>query len=183
METFKEKLAKLLAKDINIACKNYTYIPMLSGEVLFLIEDRHKMEDVAVEFTPEEFEVVRKIFDIPDAESQCFISKDRQSIHLPVPLGTVVYEYLTSCDDVCSRQKAVFDSVFPVTKTGRCHKDMPCHTKPYKVSPVEVTLKNVAWLLREWNQTVFRTEAEATKAMNAAVRNHREQMLHLGMAV
>jgi hypothetical protein len=34
-----------------------------------------------------------------------FISEDKRTINLPVPLGTTVYGYLTVCCDACMFQK------------------------------------------------------------------------------
>lgn len=40
-----------------------------------------------------------------------FISEDKRTINLPVPLGTTVYGYLTVCCDACMFQKEKFKEI------------------------------------------------------------------------
>lgn len=112
-----------------------------------------------------------------------FISEDKRTINLPVPLGTYVYQYWTRCNDACLFQKEAFNKAFPPGVEGRCSGDMPCHTRPHLIKPVELSLSNLDWVLRDWGKTVFATENEARTAMNTAIELHKAQLVALGMVV
>jgi hypothetical protein len=112
-----------------------------------------------------------------------FVSEDKKTITLPVPLGTVLYRFHTKCNDACLFQKDNFDAVFPPTETGRCSREMPCHVKCTGARGIVVELSNVAMLEREWNKFVFETEIEAIIAGMEFVGLHQNQMLAVGLEI
>jgi len=177
----KAKLAKLLECDSNMAVKKYEYYTLEDGRTLFTLVDPRKGYNHEFELTPEEFEIVRKLFGLQGAEG--FISHDNKTIHLPVPLGSTVFQFYTKCNDACTFQKEAFDKAFPKADQGRCSEYMPCHTRPGGVRTVTLSLSNLDWVLRDWGKKVFETESEATEAMHAVVELHKKQLVKLGLKV
>ena len=112
-----------------------------------------------------------------------FISEDKKTINLPVPLGTTVYMFITSCNDACMFQKDKFNSVFPPIEGGRCNKDMSCHTKFHSIRFIVLSLSNLDWILKEWQITTFETEIEAKEAGAKFVELHKQQLLELGLEI
>jgi hypothetical protein len=110
-----------------------------------------------------------------------FISKDKRTINLPVPLGATVYMFITSCNDACMFQKDKFNAIFPLKEGGRCNKDMPCHTKFHSIRSIVLSLPNLDWILKEWQATIFETENEARIAGERFVETHKRQLLELGL--
>lgn len=76
----KEKLMKLLYFDKSTSNKKYSHIILDNKNVLFAIEDASKdcEVEVKIEFTPEEFEIIKKLFDIQGAEPVGFIRDGKQ---------------------------------------------------------------------------------------------------------
>ena len=113
-----------------------------------------------------------------------FISEDKKTITLPVPLDTIVYRFHTSCNDACLFQQKNFDKVFPRGKEGgRCSGDMPCHTKLHSVLPKELNLSNLEWILKDWNVYYFETEKEAREAGEKLIETHKQKLLELGLKI
>ncbi len=112
-----------------------------------------------------------------------FISEDKKTINLPVPLDTTVYRFITSCNDACLFQKEKINQVFPVKKEGRCSQDMACHTKLHSVQPVTLNLSNLDMMLKNWKINTFETENEAREAGNNLIELHKKQLLDIGLAL
>ena len=89
-----------------------------------------------------------------------FISKNRRTISLPVPLGTELYIVTTRCGDYCMFQKEEFDKLIPEKEGGRCSHALPCHTRPLPPRKVTLELNNLE-ILREWKIRVFTTKEAA----------------------
>ena len=109
-----------------------------------------------------------------------FVSKDRKTISLPIPLGNIVYKTNSSCGDFCVFDKKRFDKNFPPTKNGRCSQFNACHTR-YK-EPIEliVTPNCLDVVLDGWGVTIFATYDEAKSVADARVDEHRKIMTELG---
>ena len=112
-----------------------------------------------------------------------FISEDKKTITLPIPLGSILYRFVTSCNDSCMFQKEDFDRVFPKESNSRCSKDMPCHTKLHSIQTVEVKLSNLELILENWHITIFESENKAKEAGNTLIDSHKQQLLNLGLKV
>jgi hypothetical protein len=112
-----------------------------------------------------------------------FISEDKKTITLPVPLGTIVYNFHTTCNDACTFQKEKFDKVLPKEKFGRCKGELPCHTKLHSIMSVELTLSNLEWILGNWHITYFETEKAAREAGLKTIEEHKKKLIELGLKV
>jgi hypothetical protein len=112
-----------------------------------------------------------------------FISEDKKTINLPIPLGTTVYRFITDCNNACTFQKEKFDEAFPETKNSRCNSKMPCHTSLHSIQPVILNLSNLDWVLNDWQINFFETEAEAREAGSKLVKEHRKQLLDMGLEI
>lgn len=110
-----------------------------------------------------------------------FISEDRKTINLPVPLGSMVYEVTTTCNDACLFQKEAFEKAFPSVEGGRCSATMPCHTKVHSITPKELTLENLDWVLKQWGFRFFETESEAHSTAVARVAEHINKLWELDL--
>jgi hypothetical protein len=112
-----------------------------------------------------------------------FISDDKLTINLPVPLGTKIYSILTKCGDFCMFQKEHFYKVFGERTDNHCVYNMPCHTR-YR-DPIEMTfsLQNIDYVLENWNTKCFATLEEAIDATNKLVYEHVEKMKTFGFNV
>jgi hypothetical protein len=103
-----------------------------------------------------------------------FISEDKRTINLPVPLGTTVYGYLTVCCDACMFQKEKFKEIFGDVP-GRCGKDKPCHTRLTGIQTIAVNLKNIDAVLEGWHKDIFETFNEAVQAGIKYTTENREK--------
>lgn len=112
-----------------------------------------------------------------------FISEDKKTINLPVPLGATLYRIITACNDACMLQAEKFNSVFPSKEGGRCSVDMPCHTKLHSALPFVFALGDLDWVLKKWQITCFETESGAKEAGENLIEAHKQQLLALGLNV
>lgn len=92
-----------------------------------------------------------------------FISRNKKTISLPVPLGTEVFIVSTRCGDVCLFEKDKFNKLIPPEKGGRCSHNLPCHTRILPPRKVILNIENIS-ILKEWKVRVFPTEKEAKEA-------------------
>lgn len=113
-----------------------------------------------------------------------FISEDKKTIKLPVPLGTIVYEFTTSCNDACLFQKEKFQELYPRKKgEGLCNKNMPCHTKLHGIQKMVVKLTNLEWILKNWHITIFETENQAKEEGIKFIEKHKNELLKVGLKI
>ena len=108
------------------------------------------------------------------------VHKEKYTIEIPVPLGTTVYEYMTTCGDFCTFDDEKFDKIFPPKPEGRCSRQMPCHTVYKGVRELKLTLDNVGYILRLWNDSIFETKEEAENKGLEVIEEHRKKMVELG---
>ncbi|HAS92715.1 MAG TPA: hypothetical protein DCS12_10975 [Clostridiales bacterium] len=109
-----------------------------------------------------------------------FISEDKRTINLPVPLGTTVYGYLTVCCDACMFQKEKFKEIFGDVP-GRCGKDKPCHTRLTGIQTIAVNLKNIDAVLEGWHKDIFETFNEAVQAGIKYTTENRKKLIKAGI--
>lgn len=112
-----------------------------------------------------------------------FISKDKKTLMLPVPLDTVVYQVHTTCNDACLFQKDKFNEVFRKENFKGCDSKLPCHTKLHSIQPVVLTLTNIKFILDDWQIRFFKTELEARTAAMKTIEEHKSQLLELGLNI
>lgn len=112
-----------------------------------------------------------------------FISEDKLTITLPVPLGTKVYSILTKCGDFCMFQKDHFNKTFGEKEGGHCDSLMPCHTRYRQPMEMTVTLDNLSYVLEYWNVKCFATFEEADSVTKTRIAEHVEKMKELGFKV
>lgn len=113
-----------------------------------------------------------------------FISEDKRTINLPVPLGTTVYRINTDCNDACLLQKEVFNKVFlPENRPaeGWCSSDMPCHTKMHSIRPVVLSMTNLEEILETFGNKTFETYEQAKFAGEKLIEIHKQQLSGLGL--
>lgn len=108
------------------------------------------------------------------------VHKPKYTIEIPVPLGTTIYEYMTSCGDFCTFDDEKFDNCFPPKTHGRCSRYMPCHTIYKGVREFQLTLENVGYVLKYWEDTIFETKEEAEKKGISIAEEHRKELAELG---
>lgn len=102
-------------------------------------------------------------------------------INLPVPLGSTVYTFVTTCGDFCLFQG---ERVKSLPDAGiRCDSGAPCHTRVHSVKEVKLNLDTVGMVVSGWGKTVFATPKEAMEAANAVVKEHRRIMCGYGFAM
>lgn len=89
-----------------------------------------------------------------------FISKNKRTISLPVPLGTELYVVNTRCGDYCLFQKEEFNKLISEEEGGRCTHNLPCHTRPLAPRKVILGINNLE-LLNEWKKRVFTNKEDA----------------------
>lgn len=99
-----------------------------------------------------------------------FMKPDGIHLTLPVPIGSVVYEYRLTCEDQCTVQKKNFDRT---DENLGCQDGSKCHTKILNVEPFEVTIWNLGRLLDRFGKTVFAAEAKAYAAAVAAIEENK----------
>lgn len=107
-----------------------------------------------------------------------FISEDKKSINLPVPLGSPLYTYVLKCCDACVMQKSAFEK--NVGHALRCAIS-PCHTRLQRIKKYEFTLSGIPVVLKEWGKSIFATEQEALDAANKITKENREKIKSLGI--
>lgn len=116
-----------------------------------------------------------------------FISEDKMTINLPVPIGSIVYVVSTNCGDFCMFQKEKFDAIFPKKaykpNIDRCGWDKLCQTRMGNILEKEVTIKNLDFILDNWNVNCFKTREEAENVARARVAMNVETMSKLGFAM
>ena len=112
-----------------------------------------------------------------------FLSNDKKTINLPVALDTTVYRFVTSCNDACLHQKEKFNKIFKPKEEGRCHCNMPCHTKLHSIQPVTLSLSNLERVLSEWNITIFKDQREAMEKAKKLIESHKQELLRLGLEI
>lgn len=110
-----------------------------------------------------------------------FISEDKKTITLPVPLGSKVYGFTLKCCDACLFQRTRFNETYPPYKYGdRCNMKMPCHTRFRKITEIEVTLDNIKKILEGFGIRFFETKEEAKAKGEALAKRHANQMKSMG---
>lgn len=113
-----------------------------------------------------------------------YLSNDKRTINLPVPLGSKVYRATTVCGDFCLFQKQKFDSVFPKNGSeGRCGKEKPCHTISKGCTELTLTIHNLGFILEGWGEWFFETKDEAEATSERIAADHARQMKELGFFV
>ncbi|WP_286077848.1 hypothetical protein [Thomasclavelia cocleata] len=110
-----------------------------------------------------------------------FVSEDKMTIKLPIPLGTTVYGFTLKCCDACLFQKTKFNNTYPPSKYGdRCNSKMPCHTRFGRVTAVELTFESMKNILKGWGVRFFETKEEAMAKGEAIANRHANQMKSMG---
>ena len=107
----------------------------------------------------------------------------RCMIEIPVPLGTTVYNVVTTCGDFCLFQKNRFNDLKKADKegfTGRCSESNPCHTQLHSIREMTLQYSNLEYVLKEWGHRVFATAEEAAEAGHKIVAANRKTMEELG---
>lgn len=113
-----------------------------------------------------------------------YLSEDKRTIKLPVPLGSIVYEAVTKCGDFCLFQERKFDSIFPKNgKDSHCGKEKPCHTISRGCKELPLTLNNLGAILEDWDVWYFATKKEAEEASAKIAAEHAARMKELGFFV
>jgi hypothetical protein len=112
-----------------------------------------------------------------------FIKEDKKTINLPVPLGTTLYKFNTSCNDACLFQKEKFDKLYPKNYEDTCSQDKLCHTKYLGVEPIVLNINNMEWILGEWDIKVFENEKEADERGREFVSEHIIKFKELGFVL
>lgn len=96
-------------------------------------------------------------------------------INLPVPFGSTVYTYVTTCGDFCLFQSEKF------LKRGFCCGDnSPCHTKLHGTRKIVLNYETLGRVLTEWGKTIFATPEEAAQAGKKLIKEHQSIMLSYG---
>lgn len=123
--------------------------------------------------------------EILSREEEDFISLDKTTIRLPVPLGTTVWEFVTKCNDACTFQAEEFDAAFPPKEgeEGRCSMFLPCHTRFCWADTMTLTLNNLSFILERWQKSIFATKEEAQTAGEKLVEEHKKQLLEKGLKI
>lgn len=128
--------------------------------------------------------------DIPKFESKFglndvndFISADRKTIRLPVPLGTEIYEAWTGCCDLCKNRKQTNRiETANGKKVVDCNQYACCHTTAPKFAyKTTLTLRNLQAVLENWHQDTFETEEQAIEAGKERAREHLEYLKSCGV--
>lgn len=96
-------------------------------------------------------------------------------INLPVPFGSTVYTYVTTCGDFCLFQSEKF-----YKKSINCRDDSPCHTKFHGTRKIVLNFDTLGKVLTEWGKTIFATPEEAELAGKKLVKEHQSTMLSYG---
>lgn len=107
----------------------------------------------------------------------------RCMIEIPVPLGTTVYDVVTTCGDFCLFQKNRFKELKNAGIegfVGHCSSNNPCHTQLHSIREMTLQYSNLEYVLKEWGRKVFASAEEATEAGNNIVAAHRKTMEELG---
>lgn len=111
-----------------------------------------------------------------------FISRNKKTIALPVPLGTEIYIVRTKCGDFCMFQKEKFDALYPPTEEGRCSHSLLCHTKGLNPQKTELKIENIH-ILSEWGDRVFVNKDDAIKRTDEIVKENINKLRELGFYV
>lgn len=106
-----------------------------------------------------------------------YVSEDKMVITLPIPLGTTLYEIVTTCGDFCYFQEDKFNEIYPKELATRCNRDMPCHTRLHSIKPIEFNLSNIETVLKDFNKWIFTTEDEAKQVAEKIIEKNRKEML------
>lgn len=109
------------------------------------------------------------------------ISKDKKQINLPVALGENVYSFSLQCCDACYFQGDLFYKKYnPKSDHNRCKLLSPCQTIFHGITEKELTLDNMANIIRLWGVQFFASASEAEKAGKTMAKLHQNQMKEMG---
>lgn len=119
----------------------------------------------------------------PNDVEAMFVSADKTTIKLPVPLGTEVYEAWTGCCSICRNRKYTNQiNTANDKKVINCSNYACCHTTPPKFAyKTIVTLKNLNDILQHWHQVIFETEEQAIAVGKARAQEHLEYLKSCGV--
>lgn len=106
-------------------------------------------------------------------KNQTIFSEDGMTIHLPVPMGSPVYQPSTSCNDACLAYDEKFRKEFP---DADCNKDCPGHVKNPYIQKAVLDFRNLGYVLENWMTRYFPTEETAREYAEETIRKHREQL-------
>lgn len=125
------------------------------------------------------------------SDNEGFVSDDKLTINLPVPLGSTIYSICSTCGDFCRFQSEKFREIQNPTigPSGSivdarfsCRKNALCHTR-FTVRPVVLNYFFLESVLDEWGKYYFATEEEAQEAGIKLINERREKMREFGFYV
>lgn len=95
---------------------------------------------------------------------QNFLSEDKKTISIPVPLGSEIYSYHMDCGDFCLHQNDLFYKMKEESPDlFLCAHDAACHTMKPIIETTTLSEKNFGLVLKYWNDWFFETREKAEK--------------------
>lgn len=120
---------------------------------------------------------------IEEEKEMTYISEDRKVITLPVPLGTTLYEPITTCGDFCLNHKELFDKLYPKNEIGRCDRNMVCHTQLHSIRKFVFELSNIERVLNNFGVWIFETEEEAIEKATKIIHERINTLINQGFNI